>query len=43
MAVVLMGNRKINADLYSVKLEERNHFEELVVEGRMILKWILEK
>lgn len=35
---------KINAHRILVeKLKKRDHFEEVVVEGRMILKWILKK
>jgi len=43
MAVAFKGNWKINAEFYAVKLEERHHFEELDVEGRILLKWILQE
>jgi hypothetical protein len=41
--VAYMREMRSAYNIWSEKLKERDHIEDLVIEGRIVLKWILEK
>ena len=41
--VAHMGIRKLHTEIWRRNMKERKHLQELCIDGRVILKWILKE